>query len=132
MVDGFSFFFLLLILKSETSNIRDLVKKRYEEALSLNSKYLFNTVLPKSGKIKPFKYARYLTRFNEIKELLNLNPEHRPHDGRKHFVTKAKNYHVDEYAIKYIVGHKITDITEKTYTKRELSWLKEEIEKIKE
>lgn len=114
------------------TKIRDLVKKRYEEALSLNSKYLFNTVLPKSGKIKPFKYARYLTRFNEIKELLNLNPEHRPHDGRKHFVTKAKNYHVDEYAIKYIVGHKITDITEKTYTKRELSWLKEEIEKIKE
>ena len=42
----------------------------------------------------------------------------------------AKKYHVDEYAIKYIVGHKITDIAEKTYTKRELSWLQEEIEKI--
>ena len=79
------------------TKIRDLVKKRYEEALSLNSKYLFNTVLPKSGKIKPFKYARYLTRFNEIKELLNLNPEHRPHDGRKHFVTKAKNYSGEGY-----------------------------------
>jgi len=38
---------------------------------------------------------------------------------------------VDEYAIKYMVGHKISDITEKVYTKREFEWLKEEIEKLK-
>lgn len=62
---------------------------------------------------------------------LNLNPEHRPHDGRKHFVTMAKKYGVDEYAIKYMVGHKISDITEKVYTQREFEWLKDEIEKIK-
>ena len=62
---------------------------------------------------------------------LKLNVDHRPHDGRTHFVTSAKKYGVDEYAIKYIVGHKISDITEKVYTKREFEWLKEEIEKIK-
>ena len=45
-------------------------------------------------------------------------------DGRKHFVTAAKKYGVDEYAIKYIVGHKISDITEKVYTDREFVWLK--------
>lgn len=56
---------------------------------------------------------------------------HRPHDGRKHFVTMAKKYGVDEYAIKYMVGHKISDITEKVYTQREFEWLKDEIEKIK-
>jgi integrase len=61
---------------------------------------------------------------------LGLNPDHRPHDGRKHFVTKAKEYGVDEYAIKYMVGHKILDITEKVYTHRETSWLAREIEKI--
>ena len=55
----------------------------------------------------------------------------RPHDGRKHFVTMAKKYGVDEYAIKYMVGHKISDITEKVYTQREFEWLKDEIEKIK-
>lgn len=48
-----------------------------------------------------------------------------------HFVTMAKKYGIDEYAIKYIVGHSITDITEKVYTQREINWLKEEIEKIK-
>ena len=52
-------------------------------------------------------------------------------DGRKHFVTMAKKYGVDEYAIKYMVGHKISDITEKVYTQREFEWLKDEIEKIK-
>ena len=62
---------------------------------------------------------------------MKLNPEHRPHDGRTHFVTAAKKYGIDEYAIKYIVGHKIADITEKVYTKREMEWLKEEIEKLK-
>lgn len=48
-----------------------------------------------------------------------------------YFVTMAKKYSVDEYAIKYIVGHAINDITEKVYTKREIEWLKTEIEKIK-
>ena len=43
----------------------------------------------------------------------------------------AKKYKVDEYAIKYMVGHQITDITEKVYTRREFAWLREEIEKIK-
>lgn len=37
---------------------------------------------------------------------------------------------VDEYAIKYMVGHQITDITEKVYTRRDPSWLAEEIRKI--
>ena len=42
----------------------------------------------------------------------------------------AKKYGVDEYAIKYMVGHKIADITEKVYTQREFDWLKTEIEKL--
>ena len=33
--------------------------------------------------------------------------------------------------IKYIVGHSIQDLTERVYTEREISWLKEEIEKIR-
>ena len=113
------------------SKIRKLIKARYAEALELKSEYLFNVEFKKSGQIKPYKYPQYQKRFSEIKQMLNLNLNHRPHDGRKHFVTMAKKYKVDEYAIKYIIGHKITDITEKTYTKRELSWLQEEIEKIK-
>ena len=43
----------------------------------------------------------------------------------------AKKATVDEYAIKYIVGHAVNDLTEKVYTQRDIQWLKSEIEKIK-
>lgn len=61
---------------------------------------------------------------------LGINPEHRGHDGRVHFVTVAKKYNLDEYAIKRIVGHAIKDLTERVYTKRSVDWLVQEIDKI--
>ncbi|BDE87853.1 hypothetical protein CE91St42_23110 [Oscillospiraceae bacterium] len=115
------------------SKIRPLVEAKYKEATELGSPYLLNWIDPNSRKKKNIKltYARYQKAFERIRDELCLNPEHRPHDGRTHFVTAAKKAGVDEYAIKYMVGHKISDITEKVYTKREFEWLKEEIEKIK-
>lgn len=58
-------------------------------------------------------------------------PNHRPHDPRKDFITEAKRFGMDEYALKRIVGHSIQDITERVYTKRDIEWLRSEIEKIK-
>jgi integrase len=114
------------------SKIRDLVKNKYKEAKAIGSKHLFNvTDSARNSKNIKFTYDRYLKGFARVRDELKLNPNHRPHDGRTHFVTMAKKYGVDEYAIKYIVGHKISDITEKVYTKREFEWLREEIEKIK-
>lgn len=114
------------------SKIKELVAQRYKEANKLGSQYLLNYVESNhSNKNLKLSYARYNSAFKMICNELNLNPKHRPHDGRKHFVTMAKKYGVDEYAIKYIVGHKISDITEKVYTSRELRWLRDEIEKIK-
>lgn len=112
--------------------IRSLVERKYNEAQELGSVYLFNYIDPDSNR-KNIKltYSRYQKAFERIRDDLNLNPGHRPHDGRKHFVTAAKKCGVDEYAIKYMVGHKISDITEKVYTDREFQWLREEIEKIK-
>lgn len=114
------------------SQIKSLVERKYKEAENLNSEYLFNYIDEDSNR-KNIKltYSRYQKAFSRIRDDLNLNADHRPHDGRKHFVTAAKKYGVDEYAIKYIVGHKISDITEKVYTDREFEWLKQEIEKIK-
>lgn len=114
------------------SKIQSLVLRKYKEAESLGSEYLFNCTDPDSNRknIK-FTYNRYQKGFTRIRDELKLNPDHRPHDGRKHFVSMAKKYGVDEYAIKYMVGHKISDITEKVYTAREFDWLREEIEKIK-
>lgn len=115
------------------SKIRPLVLKRYNEAVEFGSDYLFNrTEFYGKERVKPCNYDTYKKYLIKIKSVLGLNSEHRPHDGRKHFVTMAKKYNLDEYAIKYIIGHAITDITEKTYTQREQEWLFSEIEKIKQ
>lgn len=112
--------------------IRDLVIARYKEAESLESEYLINctdTVTHRSNLL--FTYDKYQKRFVKLRDRLELNPQHRAHDGRMHFITMAKKCDVDEYAIKYIVGHAITDITERVYTKREIDWLTDEMKKIK-
>lgn len=75
-------------------------------------------------------YDKYANRFEAIRDELKLSPEHRAHDPRKQFVTMAKKAGVDEYALKRIVGHSISDITERVYTERDIDWLKTEIEKI--
>lgn len=114
------------------SKIRDLVKKRYQEALALGSEYLINCTDTNTHRSSiMLTYDKYQKRFEKVIKELKLNPQHRAHDGRKHFVTMAKKFNVDEYAIKYMVGHSINDITEKVYTQRDIEWLKTEIEKIK-
>lgn len=111
------------------SKIQQLVKKRYDMAVASGNTFLF--LYPHKGRNTNLTYIYYYREFLKIRDSLGLNPDHRPHDGRKHFVTMAKKYKVDEYAIKYMIGHKISDITEKVYTDREFTWLREEIEKIK-
>lgn len=111
--------------------IYDFVKYKYEEAKELGSEYLLNCTDSRDETNLMLTYDKYANRFTKIMEVLDLNPEHRPHDPRKHFVTLCKEAKMDEYAIKYIVGHKIDDITEKIYTQRSDEWLIEEAKKIK-
>ena len=66
----------------------------------------------------------------KVIEQLKLNPKHRPHDPRMTFITKGKKSGMDEYALKEMVGHTTQDITESTYTVRDLEWLREGLEKI--
>lgn len=109
------------------SAIKDLVKYQYELAMSNGSSKLFFKIEDGS----PMSVFNYNVRFKNVIKKYHLNPDHRPHDPRKDFVTEAKRYKVDEYALKRVVGHSIKDITERVYTERDVSWLKEEIEKIK-
>ena len=111
------------------SRIRPLVQANYEFALSIGSEYLFNDKGQTHGSWK-MTYDKYANRFKKVIDVLSLNPLHRPHDPRKTFVTRAKKAGMDEYAIKLIVGHKIEDITEATYTDRDIEWLRQDIEKI--
>ena len=116
------------------TRIRPLVEARYNASLSAGSKYLFTNINPVHSNTEnkvSYTYRRFHTDLKNIIDKLGFNPDHKPHDGRHHFVTMAKKYNVDEYAIKRIAGHKIKDITEAVYTTRDVSWLRNEIEKIK-
>lgn len=99
------------------TKIRELVKAEYNP----DNKYLFEGV----------NYDKYRYHFKSIIQKLGLNPDHRPHDPRVHFVTMAKKYKVDEYVIKRLVGHSIDDVTEAAYTKRDMEWIRDEMEKIR-
>lgn len=113
------------------SRIYDLVKNRYTDSQKKGSEYLITMTNGCSGENCQFNWAFFKKNLKLIIKDLGLNKKHRPHDGRAHFVTQAKKYNMDEYAIKRIIGHEIKDLTETVYTTRDISWLKEEIEKIK-
>jgi integrase len=76
------------------------------------------------------RYELFRLHFYKVVKELKLNPAHKPHDGRKTFITLCKKADVDEYAIKYMVGHAIKDITEKVYTDRDVEFLRRELSKV--
>lgn len=108
------------------SKVYELVKKNYEKAVSMDSEYLFNDENGQQGTF--LTYDKYRRRFEKINKRFRLT--HRPHDTRHTFITKAKAAGLDEYILKAIVGHEITDVTEKVYTHRTIEEFKREIEKI--
>lgn len=110
------------------SKIFHFVERYYNEAVLSGCKYMFPSDTQPG---KPYTYDRYYVRFNEARDALGLNKNHRPHDGRVQFATMAKKSEVDQYALKKILGHYIDDITEKYYIKPDMDWLRTEIEKIK-
>lgn len=111
------------------TRIRDLVKRNYDEAVSLGSDRLFNDPEAAKGGMR-ITYGKYAGRFNKVVAALHLRSEHRPHDPRTTFITMAKKAGVDEYVVKRLAGHKITDVTEAVYTIRDIEWLRAEIEKM--
>lgn len=107
--------------------IRELIAKRYEEAVKLGSNVLFNDIDGQRG--TKMTYDKYRSRFDKVMKRLNMR-FHRPHETRHSFITLAKDYKINEYILKMIVGHKTADITERVYTHRTLDQLQEEILKI--
>lgn len=113
------------------SKIKELVQRNYDFALSIGSEFLFNDKGQTHAGSWKLTYDKYAKRFDKVIEQLGLNPEHRPHDPRKTFITNAKKSGMDKNAIKHMVGHKIKDITESAYTERDVEWLREDMEKFK-
>ena len=110
--------------------IRPLVQRNYDYALSIGSDRLLNDKGQTHSGRWALTYDKYKHRFDKAILDLHLNPEHRPHDPRKTFITRAKKAGADEYALKLMVGHKIEDITEAAYTSRDIEWLREDIQKL--
>ena len=100
------------------------IEKAYAYSNMLGSRWLFC-----DSKGEQLTYDKYRHRFENALKDIGMEG-HRPHDCRKHFITMAKNKGVDEYAIKMMVGHAISDITEKVYTDRPEGWLLDEVNKI--
>lgn len=101
-------------------------------AESIGSEYLFNDKGQTHAGSWRMTYDKYANRYKKVIKQLELNPDHRPHDPRKTFITVAKKKaEMNEYALKEIVGHSIQDITESTYTVRDVDWLRKDLEKIK-
>lgn len=103
-----------------------ILKKIKELSDSLGSEYLCPSL---DG--TELTYDKYNKRFHQVMGEIGMSERHKPHDPRKTFVTLAKAAEVNDFAIKYIVGHAIGDLTEKVYTERSEGWLRTELEKIK-
>ena len=67
------------------------------------------------------KYQRYK------EQVYKLN--HTPHDTRHTFATCAMLSGMDEYAVKLIMGHAVSDLTKRVYTHANEEWLKAEMGK---
>lgn len=113
------------------SRMVQIVEALLDEAKELNSPYLVNIMLPGRGGLKRLTTTHLDIHFTRFMKALGMNESHRPHDGRVCFATRAKLAGMDEYAIKRIMGHTITDLTERVYTRRPIEHLIAEIEKIR-
>jgi integrase len=102
--------------------IPDKVRKLIEEEYNSDNTFLFN-----NSTDHHISYSMYAKAFDQFIVENGLNIKHRPHDCRKTFITRAKRKGVNDFAIKYIVGHTISDITERVYTERDPEWLRKEI-----
>ena len=112
--------------------VEPIIQYYFNLAKECDSEYLFN--VPNKWhqeKVIPLKYDRYYKDYQNIIKELKLNSAHKPHDPRKTFVTMAKKACMNEWIIKRIVGHALRDVTEESYTERNIDELYQEICKIK-
>ena len=114
--------------KNRIVPIHPIILKLIQNRYNPNNEYLFTDAKSKKY-VSKLTYDAYRNRF--IKVMKHFKMKHKPHDTRHTFITKGKQYKMNEYILKIIVGHSIDDITERVYTHRSIKELKKEIRKIK-
>lgn len=102
-------------------DICELFTSRYNVAVENGWDYIFMNNEYNQGKYVPMSYDAYKGKFKRIMGTLGM--KHHPADARHTFITCAKERNMNEYILKKIVGHAIEDVTEKTYTHRQIRQL---------
>ena len=102
-------------------DIVGLISEAYQFAVSNNQTYLFEN--PRNN--NQYTHVSYPSRFKAV-----CGDQHTPYDTRHSFITYAKSSGVNDYLLKRIVGHSISDITEKVYNHVDVKRLVEEIDKV--
>ncbi|MBE5867942.1 MAG: hypothetical protein E7293_03160 [Lachnospiraceae bacterium] len=110
---------------NRTIPIHDDVLPFFKRYYSKRNKYLFQNT-----KGNAFSYTNFAVNYwNPLMEKLGMG--HTMHDTRHTFATLADKYKLNEFYVKLIMGHSISDLTKRTYTHVEPSQLLAEINKIK-
>lgn len=104
--------------------IHEIINERYDE----KNEYLFNDYNKLTKEVTSLTYDKYRGRFN--KAMIALKMERNPHETRHTFITQAKYCNVNDYVLKKIIGHEVSDVTDSIYTHRSIDNLKNEIIKI--
>lgn len=104
--------------------IMPLIKKRYDYAQSVGSKFLIPNFKNEEMKYSNYKREKY----DNIMEQLRMS--HLPHDGRHTCATLLDRAGANKVAIKRILGHSSPDVTDKVYTHKDVQDLIKAIELI--
>lgn len=116
---------------SKTEAGKDRVIPLHDRIIPLVEKRLAdggNLLIIKDG--EAVRYGYYLKDiWGSIMD--NFKMEHKPHDCRHTFASRADTAGMNKVCIKKIVGHATADITEKVYTHKDIEELLVEVNKLK-
>ena len=120
----------LKITKSKTLSglrsipIHDKIFSLIRRRMNTTGKYL---ITDKQG--NPYNYSRYRTLWNKL--MKQINAKYTTHDCRHTCATLLDNAEANPNAKRRILGHSDGDVTDKTYTHKNLKQLRKAINKIR-
>lgn len=82
------------------------------------------------GKTTAINPTRYTKIFKETLNDIGIDPSHTPHDCRHTFASLLDNAGANKVSIQKLMGHSGKDITERTYTHKDIEELRKAIEMI--
>lgn len=82
------------------------------------------------GKTTAINPTRYMKIFKDTLNDVGIDPSHTPHDCRHTFASLLDNAGANKVSIQKLMGHSGKDITERTYTHKDIEELRKAIEMI--